>query len=315
VARGWGDCKDKATVIVTLLKELGIASTMVLVRSQMRGAFASKLPSLAPFDHAIVYVPSLKLYLDGTAEYTGSTELPRLDEEALGLLVNEGDAELVRLPRSDPSQNSVKRELEATVSRDGQAKLEIRYLTTGTVASEWRRRYHAKPTLRDRVSSDLGREFAGFKIATLPTGVVTNNLEDMEQPVQISISGFAPAFARTEGNQLSIAVTPAQRLTPEYASRSRRTQPVRILGANGSEDTVVIKLPPGSRVVSAPVPTRADTPFGSYSVELEQQPGKVTVHSRLLLKMSQIPLEKYAAWRLFCSDADRAFNQRLVIAP
>ncbi len=87
VTRGWGDCKDKATVIVTLLKELGIPSTIVILRTQLRGDFASKVASLAPFDHAIVYVPSLDIYLDGTAEYTGSTELPDMDAGALGLQV------------------------------------------------------------------------------------------------------------------------------------------------------------------------------------------------------------------------------------
>jgi transglutaminase-like putative cysteine protease len=59
INRGWGDCKDKATVIVTLLKELGIAADIVIVRTGMRGAFDSKVASLAPFDHAIAYVPSL----------------------------------------------------------------------------------------------------------------------------------------------------------------------------------------------------------------------------------------------------------------
>ena len=31
---------------------------------------------LAPFDHAIAYVPELNLYLDGTAEFSGSRDLP-----------------------------------------------------------------------------------------------------------------------------------------------------------------------------------------------------------------------------------------------
>ncbi|HET9929559.1 MAG TPA: DUF3857 domain-containing protein, partial [Polyangiaceae bacterium] len=61
VARGWGDCKDKATVIVSLLQELGIDATIVILRTQMRGRFDSKVASLAPFDHAIAYVPSLNL--------------------------------------------------------------------------------------------------------------------------------------------------------------------------------------------------------------------------------------------------------------
>ena len=63
----------------------------------MRGLFEDSPASLAPFDHAIAYVPSLDLYLDGTAEYTGSTELPSMDRGAMALQINEGNAKLVRL--------------------------------------------------------------------------------------------------------------------------------------------------------------------------------------------------------------------------
>src|SRR6476620_1365289 len=88
-ARGWGDCKDKATLIVTMLKEAGIPASLVLVRTGMRGEFETEPASLAPFDHAIAYVPSMNLFLDVTAEYSGSTELPAMDRAALALLAAE----------------------------------------------------------------------------------------------------------------------------------------------------------------------------------------------------------------------------------
>ena len=40
--------------------------------------------------------PSLDLYLDGTAEHTGSTELPVMDRSAIALQINEGKPKLVR---------------------------------------------------------------------------------------------------------------------------------------------------------------------------------------------------------------------------
>ncbi len=148
VARGWGDCKDKATVIVTLLKVLGIDSTLVVVRSGMRGGFDSTVPSFAPFDHAIAYVPSLDLYLDGTAEYSGAYELPAMDAGAIALRLNEGDAELVHLPIPDPEHDLRRREVVATLHRDGSAQLDLTYETVGTSAASWRRRFHAESARR-----------------------------------------------------------------------------------------------------------------------------------------------------------------------
>jgi hypothetical protein len=315
VARGWGDCKDKATVLVTLLEELGIPSTIVVLRTQMRGAFKSKIPSLAPFDHAIVYVPKLDLYLDGTAEWTGSSELPKLDLEALGLRVNRGDSQLVTLPSSDPAKNVIERNIHAALAADGSAKIEINYSARGSSAPDWRRRYHAEATRRERINGDLGREFPGFEITPGAAGVTAGDLEDLEQPVKLGVTGRAPTFARKEGKSLSMTVTLDARLTPNFASLSRRTQDVRILGFTTLEDTYVVKLPPGMKVVSAPQDGRGETPFGRYLVDIEQAAGQVTIKTRLELKASRIRPSQYDAWKKFCADVDRALSPELVVGP
>jgi transglutaminase-like putative cysteine protease/tetratricopeptide (TPR) repeat protein len=313
VARGWGDCKDKATVIVTLLKELGIESTMVIVRTQMRGAFRSELPSLAPFDHAIAYVPAFDLYLDGTAEYAGTGELPVMDLEALGLLVNEGNAKLVTLPGAVPETNLVRREVRATLSWSGSGEVDATYRAGGAQAASWRSRYHAEATQRDRLTSDLGQDFPGLELAQGERGVQTSDLENVEAPVWIRIGGKAAQLGRREGDQLSIAVTPTERLAPSYASLSQRKQDVRVLGYSGVDQTFTVKLPPGAKVISLPDAVEKDTPFGTFSVRVERAADKLSVHSRLVLKKSRISPKDYAAWQRFCLEADQAFASRLTV--
>jgi hypothetical protein len=288
----------------------------------LRGDFHSELPSFAPFDHAIVYVPSLDMYLDGTAEFTGSTELPAMDQEALGIRVNQGDAELVHLPKADPAKNVERREVHATVDGAGAAHLELSYVTTGNSASDWRRKYHAEGTRRDRVNSDIGSEFPGFEIAAGAAGIQTNDLENIEQPVKIDIRGNAPSFVRHEGSQLSMPVTPGAKdgsnerfsLTKLFASLSERKQDVRILGFSNIDDTFVVKLPGNAKTISGPQDTAIDGPFGSFKLEVERQPGTVTVHTRLTLTATRIKPKEYPAWRRFCGDVDRALSARLVVS-
>ena len=315
VSRGWGDCKDKAAVIVTLLKELGIDSTMVIVRSGMRGDFDSTVASLAPFDHAIAYVPSLDLYLDGTAEYTGSSELPGMDQGALALRVNRGNSELVRLPISDPQKSVRKRDVTATLRKDGSAQLEVAYETTGTSAASWRRRFHAEGTRRDRLTEDLAGEFAGFELSPGATGVQVSTLDDIEQPVGIKVHGTASRLGRQEGQEVAVPVTPGFRLTPTYASLSTRRIAVKLPPIGTLDDTFVVKLPPGMRVVSSPPDAKGDGPFGSYSVTVERDSGKVVVKTRMTVKVLNVPPEQYAAFKQFCADADSAVTPRLVLGP
>jgi hypothetical protein len=129
-----------------MLKELGIPATIVIVRTGMRGDFETEPASLAPFDHAIAYVPSMDLYLDGTAEWTGSTELPAMDRGALALQINEGKPKLVHLPEPPPSDSLTSKRIEASIALDGSAQLDWRVDVTGSSAASWRQRYHAKAT-------------------------------------------------------------------------------------------------------------------------------------------------------------------------
>ncbi len=313
VARGWGDCKDKATVIVSMLKELGIDSTIVILRTGMRGDFDSNVASLAPFDHAIAYVPELDLYLDGTAEYTGSTELPAMDLGALGLLVNQGDSKLVHLPQIDVKSAVDTRDVTAVVSADGSAKLELAYETRGTGASSWRRRYHAEATRRARVQRDLGQEFPGIEIDDGKDGIVANDLEDVEQPVSMKIKGKAPSFARVEGKRLSIAVTSNYRLTPSFASLSSRKLDVRLPALGTTKNTFSVKLPAGMKVVASPTASSGKSKFGSFQIQVEQSKGEVKVTSTLVISAARVKSSEYAEWKKFCTEVDSAFAQRLVV--
>jgi tetratricopeptide (TPR) repeat protein/transglutaminase-like putative cysteine protease len=315
VTRGWGDCKDKATVIVTLLKELGIPTTMVVVRTQMKGALKSKVASFAPFDHAIAYVPSLDLYLDGTAEYTGIEELPRMDLGALVMQVNDGKPKLVNIPTPAPDKNFVEREVHARVQKSGESKLTLDYRAAGYTAADLRRQYHAESARRERINHDIGGELPGFVIAPGSQGLTTSNLDDATQPVRIHLEGTAPSFARREGGQLSMAVTNSFRLTPAYASLSQRKQDVSLLSPAELRDSFVVELPPGAKVVSLPESKKLEGPFGWVTINAEKSGDRVSIKSKIGLRVQRVTPAEYPAWKAFCEEADRALSARLVVEP
>jgi cellulose synthase operon protein C len=315
VARGWGDCKDKATVIATLLKEIGIKSTIVVTRTRMRGDLRSKIASFAPFDHAIAYVPSLDLYLDGTAEHTGIYELPKMDVGAVVLRVNEGKAELTRIPYADPEKNFLRRELFVELDPKGAGKLEIEYATGGYNAASWRDAYGAEATRRERMTRDLGGDFPGVSINEGPQGLTTSDLSNNEEKVVIKVRALAPGFARNEGDTLSMPVTSGFRLTPNFASLSQRRQPVELIAFTSIDDTYRVKLPAGAKVLSLPTEANGSSQFGTYSVKVEQAKGEVIVRSKLQVKVPRIEPADYQAWKRFCEAADSAFSPRLLVKP
>lgn len=306
-ARGFGDCKDKATLIVTMLKELGINATIVILRTGLRGDFGTDVASLAPFDHAIAYVPSLDLYLDGTAEFTGSTELPSMDRGALAIQINEGKPKLVHLPVPDEKQSIGSKRIEATLAADGSAQIDWKMDVSGSNASSWRQRYHAKATQKQRVQEDLSNELPGVEI----TDVKTNDLDDVEQKVSLKAKGKAPSLARKDGESWTVPVGAREHLVRAYAALSSRKRDLRIQALSTQENESVMKLPAGAKITSAPRAADGKSAFGYYKVETETNGSTVRVKTTVALTKPRIAATEYPAFRSFCEQADRDLGQTL----
>jgi len=306
-ARGFGDCKDKATLIVTMLKELGIPATIVILRTGLRGDFGTDVASLAPFDHAIAYVPSLDLYLDGTAEFTGSTELPAMDRGALAIQINEGKPKLVHLPIPDASQSIMSKRVEAVIGEGGSAQIDWKVDVSGANASAWRQRYHAKATQRPRVQEDLSNELPGVEI----DDVRANDLDAVEQPVSIRAKGRAKSMARRDGESWTLPLGAREHLVRAWAPLSSRRTDLRIQTLSTNENETVVRLPAGAKILAGPQAAEGTSPFGRYKVETETNGNVVRVKTTVALSKPRIPASEYAAFRAFCEKADRDLGQTL----
>jgi len=296
-----------------MLREAGIPATIVLVRTGMRGRIEPTPASLAPFDHAIAYVPSLDLYLDGTAEHTGSSELPVMDRGALALQINEGKPKLVHLPEPPAEASTTRRKLDVTLAADGAAQFTSEMQVAGAYAPEWRSRYLAEGTRRERATRDLARELGPIELAQGKGAIDVGNIDEVEQPVKIRAKGKALSFVRHDGDALSLAAGPGHSLVADYASLSRRSLDIDLRALSQRDDEWTIRLPTGTKVLRAPTPAQLDSPFGRFSVAFEESAGKVTVKTSLTFKKARITPAEYPAWRSFCEAVDRAFGQRLTI--
>jgi tetratricopeptide (TPR) repeat protein len=312
-ARGFGDCKDKATLIVTMLGALGIKATPVVVRTANKGDIETTPASLAPFDHMIAYVPSLDMYLDGTAEYTGSLELPAMDRGALAMQVNGGSPKIVRLPDPPATASVSSHKVDATLAADGGAQVEWHEAVSGVEASEWRVRLHAEATRKQRVQQMIANMLPGSEVTAVDAG----DLEDVEQGVALRVRGKVPRFARTEGDALSVPIGRREHMVRDFAPLAARKLDVRMYAQWTQEDDWTLRLPAGAKVRSVPVSSNGSSPFGSYAVEVTSEPSpSPTLHVKttVALTKTRVAAGEYPAFRAWCEEVDRALGQRALVA-
>jgi hypothetical protein len=144
-------------------------------------------------------------------------------------------------------------------------------------------------------------------------GFTADGLDDNEKDVKIEVRGRTPELARREGKYLSLAVTPSLRLLSTVGTLSERRHPLRLLGIPTYDDTFVLRLPPGFVKISGPENARGDTPFGSYSVEVDSSPGKLEVRTKITLKKTKILPNEYPSFRQFCAEVDSAIGTRVLV--
>jgi tetratricopeptide (TPR) repeat protein len=308
-ARGFGDCKDKATLIVTMLGALGIKATPVIVRTANKGDVETDPASLAPFDHMIAYVPSLGMYLDGTAEYSGSLELPAMDRGALALQVNEGAVKLVHLPDPPASASVSTHKLDASLAADGGALLDWRVEVGGVAASEWRIRFHAEATRKRRMQEAIAAILPGSEVTAIDAG----NMEDVEQKVTLRVRAKMSQFARTQGDSLSVPLGRKEHMVRDYAPLASRKLDVRLPAQWTEGEDWLVRLPPGARTKNAPAPARGSSPFGSYTVEVDSNAKALHVKTTVTLSRTHIPASEYPAFRAWCEEVDRALGQHATV--
>lgn len=124
VSRGFGDCKDHAVLLATLLAAKGIDSEQVLINA---GAVYErpKTPTLQAFNHVIVYVPALDRYVDPTVQFGSFDHLPARDLSKPVVRVSERGATLARTPDLDDNVVTIATKVAMTPEGRQQGKTTV----------------------------------------------------------------------------------------------------------------------------------------------------------------------------------------------
>jgi transglutaminase-like putative cysteine protease len=157
--RRYGDCKDKAYLVATLLRRVGIEAEPALVSVDDGKSLFGHLPSASAFDHVIVRarIGGTSYWLDPTlAEQRG--DLRTLDVRGYGaaLPVRAGETALVAVTAPASTHNSVTVDERYTPAADGTLDLEIRTVYTGLRAEGMRWRVNSEGL------DEMSRSFADY---------------------------------------------------------------------------------------------------------------------------------------------------------
>ena len=322
----YGDCKDKVTLMRSMLKSVGIRSYLVAIYSGDRRYVREEWPSPHQFNHVIVAIDApdeiesaavgewdgfgrLVLF-DPTDPYTPLGLLPAHEQDSWALLTAPANGLLIRVPAAAPEQNRVEREATVALSAEGGIDVSLTERSIGQSGAENR-------ALRSRGSEAEYRSIIERWITRGAPAAAVGAVEVNDDPrgaFHLAVQFAAPRYAQSIAGRL-LVFKPAivERRSGTYLTDAERVHPV-VLEANAVRETIRFSLPQGYAVDEKPADVELHTEFGDYSASWAVKDGVLAFARELTVRNAEIPPDGYAAVRDFFRAIAGAEQAPVVLA-
>jgi transglutaminase-like putative cysteine protease len=288
MATGFGDCKDKATLFVALMRSVGFEAYQVVLNSS--GNVTEELPSISQFDHVIAAYRATStdgyLYTDLTAELTPLGELPFGPQGEFGIVVRpDNRIEEVTFPLTEPEENRAISRFRGELRADGTVSGEYTTEMTGYLQYQMR---EATSNPFDSLQTQRVRDAVAGNVFPGATGsnLRLSNGRDLQAPPRMDVtvnggralqgSGRTALLHLPVPNMASVGTL----VTALEAAKPRRLpiSAAGIMGHSHSSEELELTLPEGWSV-ELPDDVVVSSPFGDYSKRYRQE-GRVLHVSR-----------------------------------
>ena len=314
-ANRYGDCKDKATLLSAMLREAGIESYYVLVRTD-RGVVVPQFASVIGFDHVILGirlpegVPTAGLHsmveheklgklllFDPTDSLTPLGYVAAHIQATQGLVVTEGGGEFLQLPLLAPTLNRLLRSATLNLRPDGNLEGSVQEILWGGHAARLRRSLLAAPANeRAGVLEHFLGEFLGGLVFQ---SAQAENLENCASPLILRYKFMAKNYAKTAGELMLVRPRVLGQKARDWLEGKERKHPVEFPSASLETDMFEIALPAGFKVDELPPAVTADCGFVDYKSETKVEGNTLKYQRSTTIKSVHIPKDRLGELKAF----------------
>jgi len=311
----YGDCKDKATLLISMLQAIGIRAHYLHVDSR-RGIIDPQAPSLfgnhmitaievPEGEHDPRLVATVKavngktlLIFDPTDEETPVGLIRAALQGAWGNISNGPDSQVLEMPVLPPESAGLTRKGSFTLSADGAISGDVSEIFSGDDATNerWVIKDSDSKELRERLEQGLGAELPGLVFK----GFEFHQAPDLDKPLNLDLHLNASNYARTAGSLLLIrprVLGTHARAVPDVMEGKPRQYPIEIGHPGHWRDSFDIAIPTGYVVDETPDPVNLDTDFASYHSATTTKGNLLHYERDYVVRQVEIPPAQAAAFR------------------
>ena len=295
---GYGDCKDKHTLLQALMAAEGIKSYPVLIHHERK--LDADVPSPAQFDHVITAanVGGKLTWLDSTAEVAPYGLIMYSLRNKQGVLASlDSNSGLRRTMSEVPVRNSTSFNLNGKVSELGGLDANIDMSATGD--SDFRLR----ATFRSVAQADWPRALELFQRLWGVSGDVSEvrieRLEETTKPLHISYHVHKSDYFKVPSSATNFQLLPPSSLgRVPRADKRHPGDPLDVGPAGENVSHVHIEFP-ANFSIHIPADVSITRDFGEYSTSYKMTKNSLDAERRMILKVNELSASRRADYSSF----------------
>ncbi|MFA5411522.1 MAG: DUF3857 domain-containing protein [Candidatus Omnitrophota bacterium] len=306
----YGDCKDQAILLVTMLREAGLNAWPVLIPTKESYNLNADFPSML-FNHAIaaLQLEDKIIFLDPTAETCSFGDLPAGDQERQVLLIKEDKYEIENTPLYPAGHNLTRQTLALKVNSDETLTGRKSVFTQGIYGQG--QRYWLLYTPPQLVEEVLKEKIQGISIGAVLGRYNIENLGDLNKPVVLDYEFRGTEYFISAGN---LRVMPElSGLDTSLVAKDRRIYPLDFGVPDSREMVFEIEIPDNFVIKYIPDSVSEDTAWLSFIVEYSRKKNKLLFRQKIELKKTTVSTADYPDFKVFFEQLAKKIKQRVIL--
>jgi tetratricopeptide (TPR) repeat protein len=294
----YGDCKDKHTLLASLLEAAGIHASSVLIHSHRK--LDPEVPSPMQFDHVITLVPLGKdeLWMDTTTEVAPFRLLSfNLRKKQALVIPSEGAAHLEETPADPPMPNLELQSVDGTLTEGGKLAATVKIAGSGDTELVLRSVFR-------RVPSVNWKKLAHYIGAA---GGITGEIDDLNagdpaethQPFELTFKVTDKDFIDWTKKTTEIALPLSKITLPESEEDDAPDAEPLKLGPPGEHRFSTKLVLPEKYKVKIPISFAIKRDYGEYEASYKLVGHTLTAERRLVIRERELAAARARDYKAF----------------
>jgi hypothetical protein len=307
----YGDCKDKSTLFISMLKVAGIPAYYVLIPTSSVGNLIKDFPYPFQFNHCIAAIEKEGKYnfFDPVAENYRFNYLPSSDRDRGVLIFGNKKIVFARTPLAKPEDNAYYSQSQIKIESDGNIQCEVKNFGNGGEEASLRSFFKkSSPTkIKDSLEERVDKISSGAKLLTYTHSDPLNFKERFE----VTIKYNAKDYCRKAGDILIFDVPEIQKSCPATGKKDLK-YPIEMWNTSYKKDEVEFNVPEGYEVYYLPEPMEIKNQYFDFRSSYRQEGKRIFYQGELITKVIRIAPEECVSYQQWCFGMEKSFNRSVL---